>query len=79
MEALKYSGNDWKSKLAREAVAAILNAESEMNYALSVDDVKNRVSNAFLSGDELLIKALHTQLEKYNAHSGLDGEENCPL
>ncbi len=79
MAALKYSGPDWPSKLAREAVAALLNAESEMNYALSVDDVKNRVSNAFLSGDELLIKALHTQLEKYNAHSGLDGEENCPL
>ena len=74
MEALKYSGNDWKSKLAREAVAALLNAESEMNYALSVDEIKSKVSYEFQYGTKSTISDLHTQLEKYNAYSG-----ECPL
>lgn len=66
---LKYNGNDWKSKLARKAVAALLNAESGMNYPLSVDEIKSRVSNKFQSGNESSIKYLHTQLENYNANN----------
>ncbi len=79
IEALKYSGSDWPSKLAREAVAALLNAASGMNYALSVDEVKSLVSSEFQYGNESSIEALHTKLEKFNAHSGLNGTENCPL
>ena len=60
---------DWKSKLARKAVAALLNAESGMNYPLSVDEIKSRVSNKFQSGNESSIKYLHTQLENYNANN----------
>jgi hypothetical protein len=66
MEALSLGGGG-KNALAREAVAAILNARDEkVNYFWSETQITGAVKSAWAGGSEYSISALHTLLEANN-------------
>lgn len=77
LEALNFRGgrevDDAKKTLLRAAVAALLNAaHDDVNYELTVEQVRSQVSAALATNDRSTILALKDKLDGYN-------NAGCPL
>jgi hypothetical protein len=77
MDAIS-SGGGGTIALARQAVAAILNAEHQyINYPLTKSQIVNLVQSAINSGNAASITSAKNQLEKYNSlEGGIDAHGN---